>query len=128
MCTGTEEEYSVYCVDCDQVWQPPKGSKLWWMAKQYHRTYPTRLDAMQVPGEQCGCKVIELRRPNTLYRVFGYNDLCEDFDHYFDKFTDAVRFFREKNSDPMTIVFIQGVSSRVVGQIKLNQLTQDDEE
>ncbi|MDO8183404.1 MAG: hypothetical protein Q7T49_00240 [bacterium] len=54
--------------------------------------------------------------------------MCEDFDHYFDKFTDAVRFFREKNSDPMTIVFIQGVSSRVVGQIKLNQLTQDDEE
>lgn len=120
MCTKKVEEYNVECIDCGQVWQPSKGSKAWWYAKQEVEKHPNRLSAPVVTAKICGCRYEEPKEnPDAPYRVLGYNDLCEDFDHGFNKFTDAVRLYREYERRGMYTVFTRGISDRVEMAIRL---------
>ena len=47
------------------------------------------------------------------FRVFGYDDMCQDFDLEFDNFVGAVRKFIELNRNGMYVVFISGVCPAV---------------
>src|SRR3984957_17649397 len=101
--------YNVHCVACDAVCQPPPKSPLWWQAKQ--RVEHAFLDAWHVCGEKCGC-VKQRVRPEAPFRVFGYDDMCRDFDIPFATFTAAVKEFMDANRYGC-IVFIEGVSENV---------------
>lgn len=121
-------QYLVGCWECDKVWSPEKGSKLWFMARQYERANPERLDGLTVSGHECGCcwkekKVVE--NPSAPYRVSGYNELCEEFDFGFDRFTDAVRFLQRRDN-VLSTIFTTGLSDRVVE--KTRQLVWEDRE
>jgi hypothetical protein len=109
---GVEPEvrYNVHCVDCGQVFQPLAKSPLWWQAKQ--RAEKGYLDALHISGEKCGCEKTRVK-PNALFRVFGYNDMCEDFDIPCRTFVEAVRKFISINKEGMNTVFIDGVSNTV---------------
>lgn len=45
-----------------------------------------------------------------MYRVFGYNEFCEDFDFTSDNFVEVVKFI--KNS-PLSVIFVNGLSTSV---------------
>jgi len=108
--SAIDEQYVVECKDCRQVWQPALRSPLWWLAKQ--RADKGKLDAPMVSGEKCGC-IRPQHEPNAQFRVFGYNDLCEDFDIPCHTFTAAVRKYRDFERHGGFIVFISGVSDEV---------------
>lgn len=102
--------YNVYCMGCGAVFQPEPQSPLWWVAKQ--RDIKGFLDAASISGEKHGCftarKVI---KPNAPFRVFGYDVFCEDFDFPLNTFVEAVKAFKKvKGDDPLTNVFISGIS------------------
>src|SRR5581483_1293270 len=101
-------DYNVHCIACNTVWQPGVRSSLWWQAKR--RSEKGKTDALHVSGEECGC-VKKRHDPNAPFRVFGFNDMCEDFDIPFYSFTAAVRKYRELKR--WSDVFIEGVSPKV---------------
>lgn len=113
-----EERYNVVCVNCDRVFQPLPRSSLWWQAKK--KAGEGRLDAIMVKGEECGCepKTVE---PNAPYRVFGFNEFYEDFNRPFKVFTEAVILYRRLvKENPLSIIFISGVSKSVSDKLRLN--------
>lgn len=114
----TKKSYVVECIDCGGSWEPPQGSPAWWYAKQQTEKNPKRLDCPKIRSKMCGCGHQKHKEQDALYHVSGYNDLCEDFDYGFDKFTDAIRLYRERECDPMCEVFITGISKRVEHAIK----------
>lgn len=101
-------QYNVSCFHCGAIWQPPYRSSLWWRAKQ--RSDAGFLDALHVSAEDCGC-VEKQHRPEANFRVFGYDDFCQNFDLAFDSFVDAVKAYRQYYKG--SIVFIKGVSKAV---------------
>jgi hypothetical protein len=110
----SEIRYNVFCQDCDQVWTPAVYSPLWWAAKQ--RADSGKLDALCCTGKQCGC-IKPQDMPDAPYRVFGYNDLCEDFDFPLFTFVDAVKKYREFERAGGYVVFIEGISHETRLQI-----------
>src|SRR5579872_2125226 len=87
-----ERRYNVFCRACGTVWQPGVRTSLWWQAKK--RSEKGFLDALPVSGRECGC-VRQPHDPDAPIRVFGYDDMCEDFDIPFHSIVDAVRKYRE---------------------------------
>jgi hypothetical protein len=113
---ATDKDYNVVCMSCGQVFTPGAKTPLWWLAKQHADA--GHLDVPHIPGERCGC--VERRyRPNAPFRVFGYNDLCEDLDIPFDTFMAAVKKYRELRNKGMYVVFISGVSEAVRVKLEL---------
>lgn len=110
---ATEERFNVVCIGCHSVWTPSARSRLWWKAKK--RADQGYLDALPVTGEECGC-VKEKREPDAPYRVFGFDDMCVEFDMPFTAFTDAVKEYLDASRGLCT-VFIQGVSPKVEAQL-----------
>ena len=102
--------YNVHCVDCGSFFQPLPKSSLWWQARK--REAEGLLGALYIKGEECGC-IKEVNQPDAPYRVFGYDDMCRNFDFPFTTFTKAVSTFLELNRDGMYVVFIEGVSKAV---------------
>ena len=113
--TAMEVRYNVECMNCGAVFTPPIQSPLWWRAKA--RGDDGYLDALHVSGVECGC-VEKKILPNAPYRVFGYNDMCEDFDMSFKTSTAAVREYLKIRRVGRCIVFISGVSKTVMTWIK----------
>lgn len=111
---ATETRYNVFCTHCEQVFQPEVRSPLWWQAKQ--RADAGFLDALCISEDKCGC-VVKKSHPDAPYRVFGYNDLCEDFDIPFHTLVPALQEFRELNRMGMITVFIRGVSPKVLDRL-----------
>ena len=112
-----ETIYNVHCWDCDRVFQPPVKSPFWWQSKQ--REAKGFIDALHISGVECGCVRERVQRePGAPYRVFGYDDRCEDFDIPFYAFVPAVKKFRELN-DGMTVVFINGVTEKMKRHLDL---------
>lgn len=109
-----ETRYNVFCMHCERVFQPLVRSSLWWQAKQ--RADAGFLDALCISKDKCGCVVGEVC-PDAPYRVFGYDDLCDDFDIPFDTLVPALREFRELNRTGMNTVFIKGVSPAVLDRL-----------
>ena len=105
----TEERYNVYCMSCDQVWTPAPRSPLWWRAKK--AADRGRLDAIYVTGEECGC-IQRQCRPDAPFRVFGYDDLLENFDIPCNTFVQAIKTYRNAERSGC-VVFIKGVSAKV---------------
>jgi hypothetical protein len=56
------------------------------------------------------------------YRVFGYNDMCEDFDYPCKSFVEAVTIYRMLDKQGMNIVFISGVSLPVMERLEWGYL------
>ena len=106
--------YNVVCSECGQIFQPRTRSPLWWKAKQ--ATDSGRLDAISISGEECGC-IRKQYLPNAPFRVFGYNDMCEDFDVPCATFVEAVNLYRRLNKEGC-VVFINGVSDIVEDKLK----------
>lgn len=115
----TEERFKVVCIGCHSVWTPSARSRLWWKAQK--RADQGYLDALPVTGQECGC-VKEKRESNAPYRVFGFDDMCVEFDMSFTSFTDAVKEYLYA-SRGLYVVFIQGVSLKV--EARLLALTED---
>jgi hypothetical protein len=46
-----------------------------------------------------------------MYRVFGYNDMCEDFDHTFDSLFRAALFYVRRQRIGMYVQFVDGFTS-----------------
>ena len=112
-----ERRFNILCRACGSIWQPGARTRLWWQAKK--RADDGKLDALAVSGEECGC-VKAVREPEAPLRVFGYDDMCEDFDIPYYSFTDAVRKFRKLHANGGYVVFISGVSPKV--ETMLNSL------
>jgi len=55
--------------------------------------------------------------PKTNYRVFGYNDMCEDFEYENLTFIKACQLFIKLDRNGMNVVFIDGVSSEVSNKL-----------
>ena len=125
-----ETLYNVVCINCDSVFfiqlhfrscisylnfQPLPKSSLWWQAKKYAELY---LDALPISGEECGC-LKKVREPNAPYCVFGFDDMCRDFDAPFTSFTKAVGMYLRLAREGMNIVFINGVSPSVEEKLHL---------
>ena len=108
--------YNVVCANCGSSWQPELGTPLWWTAKQDAKKHPNRLDAMCISGERCGC-IKKQHHPDALFRVFGYDSMCQDFDIACHTFVQAVKIFRDavKHGDT---VFIDGVSDAVSDKLQ----------
>ena len=100
-------KYNVACLACGGVWQPAPGTPLWWKAKQ--RAAKGYLDAVHVPGEECGCAK-KRSQSEAPYRVFGFTDDCREYDIPCTTFVSAVRAFIARKYDT---VFISGVSAAV---------------
>lgn len=47
---------------------------------------------------------IYLMRGIDMYKVFGYTDMCEDFEEYFDSFCEAVKWFKKMNTWCITFI------------------------
>ena len=105
--------YNVECMDCGQVFTPAGHSPLWWQAKQ--RADRGFLDALRIRWKSCGC-IQEVENPNAPFRVFGYDDLCEDFNIPCNSFVAAIKSFRKLR--PMSVVFITGVSDVVAHRLQ----------
>ncbi len=45
-----------------------------------------------------------------MYRVFGYNEFCEDFDFTCDNFVKVVKFIKDS---PLSVIFVNGLSKSV---------------
>lgn len=112
---ANETRYNVVCERCEQVFQPPIRSPLWWQAKRYADA--GFLSALCVSKDKCGC-VVEVGKvcPDAPYRVLGFTDLCEDFDIPFYGLMPALQEFRELNRTGST-VFIKGVSPAVLDRL-----------
>ena len=41
-----------------------------------------------------------------MYSVFGYDDMCIDFDYKFDSFVSAMKAFKSLDSSGMCVVFM----------------------
>ena len=106
--------YNVVCSDCSQIFQPRPRSPLWWKAKQAADS--GRLDAICISGEECGCVKKEYL-PDAPFRVFGYTDMCEDFNVPCTTFVEAVKLYRRLDKEGC-IVFITGVSDVVEDKLK----------
>ena len=106
--------YNVECLDCGAVFNPAPQTPLWYQADQ--RAKKGFLDCVRVSGEKCGC-VKKQSQPNAPFRVFGYDDMCKDFDVGFETFTAAVKKFIELNRVGMYTVFISGVSESVQSKL-----------
>jgi len=116
--TGTTEyEYNVFCRACSTVWRPGIRTPLWWKAKKHAEA--GYLGALSVSGVECDC-IKPVCEPEAPLRVFGYDDMCEDFDIPYYSFTDAVRKFRKLHANGGYVVFISGVSPKV--ETMLNSL------
>jgi hypothetical protein len=111
----SDVRYNVHCVACGAVWQPQSNSPLWWQAKR--RAEKGFLDALHVDAEKCGC-VTPRARSEAPFRVFGFDDMCRDFDVPFATFTAAVKGFIDANRYGCT-VFIGGVSKKVERKLAL---------
>ena len=110
-------EYAVRCISCEAVFTPGVRSPLWWQAKKYAEA--GYIDALPISGENCGCCPKEEKSdPNAPYRVFGYDDIGNDFDLPFHSFTEAAKTCRDLNSS-LCVVFISGVSSKVESRLRL---------
>lgn len=107
--------YNVECIACGGVSVALPGKPLWWKAKKHAEKF---LDALRVSGETCGC-VKPARNPGALFRVLGFNELCEDFDVPCETFTGAVQKFLSISREGMNTVFIKGVSSRVEDRLRM---------
>ena len=104
--------YNVYCMGCDQVFQPEPQSPLWWVAKQ--RDIQGFLDAPCISGEKHGCFTRRtVIKPDAPFRVFGYDAFCDDFDIPLFTFVEAMKAFKEEKKDVLAMVFISGVSPAV---------------
>lgn len=106
----TEVRYCVVCTNCGAVFTPAMRSPLWWMAKQ--AADKGRLDAIGISGERCGC-IRKPEKPEAPFRVFGYDDMCENFDVPCDTFLKAVRLYRKLSRAGGYVMFISGVSEAV---------------
>lgn len=113
MIVADQTRYNVHCMDCDQVWQPKIGSSLWWQAKQ--NAEAGRIDALHIGGKKCGC-IPQRRKPDTPYRVSGYDDTMIDFDFPCKTFVQAAKIYRQCNRQG-DVVFISGVSKAVEEQL-----------
>lgn len=111
----TEVRYNVECMDCGQVFTPTVRSALWWRAKK--RDEQGYLDALRITGKDCGC-VEQPARPDAPFRVFGYDDMCVDFDIPCDTFAIAVQKYRRLDRAGC-VVFITGVSDAVEDKLRL---------
>lgn len=103
------KSYYVYCMDCGQDFSPAYMTSLWWQAKK-HADHGY-LDALLISGTKCGCKK-KPSQPNAPFRVFGYDDLCVDFDVPHNGMIEAMKMYLEC-SRTGCVVFIKGVSRRV---------------
>lgn len=112
--------YVAHCIRCGAIFTPPPGSSLWWQAKQ--RAEKGCLDALSISGEECGC-IKKPLRPDAPFRVFGYDDICTDFDIPCDTFVQAVKIFMELNKSGANIVYISGVSQVVEEKLTYMQFT-----
>lgn len=112
--------YVAHCTRCGAIFTPPPGSSLWWQAKQ--RAEKGYLDALPVSGEQCGC-VRKPLRPEALFRVFGFDYVCTDFDIPCDTFVQAVKIFMELNKSGVNTLYISGVSRVVEEKLTYMQFT-----
>jgi hypothetical protein len=108
-----EERFDVVCIACNDIWTPVARSPLWWKAKK--RADKGYLDALHVTGQECGC-IQKQCEPDALYRVFGFDDMCHEFDMPFTSFTDAMREYLDASRGLCT-VFIHGVSPRVMARL-----------
>lgn len=106
-------EYLVQCADCGSVFSPYLGSALWWKAKGH--AAEGYLDAFRCSGAECGC-VKEVKISDAPYRVFGYDDMCYDFDIPCDTFVEAVKAYRD---NWFGVVFITGVSEPVRRKLRM---------
>lgn len=118
MCTKTTRApetdttpYTVVCIACGSVWNPPPQSPAWWLAKQRAEKNPNRLDASHVSSYMCGCEK-KPYKPEAPFRISGYNDMCENFDIPCSTFVEAVKKFLDASRHG-SIVFITGVSDRL---------------
>ncbi len=104
-----EIRYQVVCENCGQVWEPAVKTSLWWRAKK--RDEKGYLDALWVSGTECGC-IEPVVHPEAPFRVFGYDDMCHNYNIPCWSFLQAVKLFRkyDRSGD---IVFIKGVSPKV---------------
>ncbi len=111
----TEEiRYNVVCIDCGQVFTPVVRSSLWWRAKK--RDEQGYLDALPVTGEECGC-IKQPAHSEAHFRVFGYDDMCMDFDIPCNTFAIAVQKYRQLDRAGC-VVFINGVSDAVEDKLR----------
>ncbi len=110
-------EFNVVCRTCGDVWSPGLRSPLWWRAKK--RADDGYLDALSVSGEECGCvkKSEKPVKPDAPYRVFGYDDMCVDFNIPFTSFVEAAREYRSA-AQQLCTVFISGVSPAVERRLR----------
>lgn len=53
-----------------------------------------------------------------MYRVFGYDDLCRDFDFRTDRFVEAIQFIRRKM--PLAVIFTQGICKDIQRQLHVS--------
>lgn len=116
----SDTAYVACCIHCSTIFTPPPGSSLWWQAKQ--RAEKGFLNAIPVSGEECGC-IKKPLRPDAPFRVFGYDDICTDFDIPRDTFVQVVKIFMDLNKSGANIVYISGVSRAVEEKLTYMQLT-----
>ena len=107
-------QYNVICDSCDQVWQPPINSPEWWIAKQFEKRHPERLDAPCVPAHICGCEE-KKERNLRMYKVFGYDCMCSNFEFSSDNFVKTVKF--NKSLSGMDTFCVVGMQQKTVDRL-----------
>jgi len=110
------ETYNVVCRACGQIFRPKSRSALWYKAKR--RSDEGYLDALTVPGEDCGCTP-QIRHPDAPYRVFGFDDIGNCFDTPHDQLVPAVRDFLEIAREGIGVeVFFEGGSDALRNKLE----------
>ncbi|MFZ2523403.1 MAG: hypothetical protein WAW92_03395 [Minisyncoccia bacterium] len=109
-----EARYNLICFSCGSVFQPLPRTSLWWQAKQ--RAERGFIDALCISAEECGCAKKEVR-PDALFRVTGYDGMCDDYDVPFSNFVSAVKYYKDA-VEAGDVVFIVGVSKAVQDRIQ----------
>lgn len=49
-----------------------------------------------------------------MYRIFGYNEFCENFDFTVDNFVKAVKFIK---GSPLSVIFVKGFCPKVCNRL-----------
>lgn len=94
----TGSKFNVHCPFCGTVWEPQPQTPDWYRAKaRWEKGY---LDAAAI---NCGCTQTELE-PEAPYRVVGYDDMGEGFNHAFFKLVPALKSFLELARSGMYVV------------------------
>lgn len=110
--------YEVTCRTCGQTWTPRVRTPLWWQARQ--RAEEGFLDALRVSPIECGCEEERLE-VDAPYRVFGYDDMCIEFDIPFKSLVAAARKYLELERDGGFVVFFKDTRWHGRGESPLEQ-------